>query len=431
MANPGDLVEVATKDEKLKGILMPSITDSVVLKLDNGYNVGIDKKKVKEIRVMQKFSKKEEEHPKAVQKAGLPKISVLHTGGTIASKVDYETGGVIARFSPEELIAMFPEIKNIANVNSRLIRSMFSEDMRFAHYNILAKEVEKEIKSGADGIIITHGTDTMHYSAAALAFMLENLPVPVVLVGAQRSSDRGSSDAAVNFISAALFITKSDFADVAICMHESLDDDSCLILPATKSRKMHTSRRDTFRPINDFPWAKVNYKTKEIHYYKTNYNKKNKENKLKVTSIKDDLKIGILTSHPNMFAQEILNYKGFDGLVMAGTGLGHLPVNEIDAETKEHTKILQAVKDVVKSGTVVVMSPQTIYGRIDMNVYSTGRKQQQVGIIGNLSDMTPETTFVKLAWLLSNHPKQKVAELMTKSLRGELNEKISDTLFMI
>ena len=280
-AKTGDNVIVDTKDKEVKGILMPvpeSEGEVVILKLESGYNIGIDKKDVKEIKLVKSYSEKKQKTAEIKQNKKLPTVSILHTGGTIASKVDYKTGGVIAKFSPGEIIGMFPELTKIANIKSRKIASMQSEMMRFPHYNIMAKEIEKEIKSGTDGIIITHGTDTMHYSSAALRFILEDLSVPVILVGSQRSSDRGSSDAGLNLISACYFIANSDFADVAICMHENLSDESCLILPALKTRKMHTSRRDAFRPINTTPVARVNFNDKNISFMKKGYSKKDNKN---------------------------------------------------------------------------------------------------------------------------------------------------------
>jgi len=206
-AKPGDTIEVVTLEKRVKGILMPKPElfgeDTVILKLENGYNVGIDKKKIKEIKVLETAKEQKAKKEKIKPNKKLPTISILHTGGTIASKVDYRTGAVVSKFTPEDMLEMFPELNKIANIQSRLVFQMFSEDMRPGHWQALAKEVEKEIKAGVEGVIITHGTDTMHYTSAALSFILQNLPVPVLLVGAQRSSDRGSSDAAINLIAAA------------------------------------------------------------------------------------------------------------------------------------------------------------------------------------------------------------------------------------
>ena len=426
MAKPGDRVKVVTAEEGIEGVLMPDEKDFVMLKLDTGYNMGIDKKRVREIILIKEHKGKELEAPKAEQKKGLPTIAILHTGGTIASKVDYETGGVISKFKPEEMLEMFPELKEIANIRSRLIRQMFSEDMRFTHYNILAKEIEKEIREGVDGIIVTHGTDTLHYTGAALSFMLQNLGVPVILVGAQRSSDRGSTDAALNLISAAFFIVASkDFAEVALCMHENISDEWCDILPGTKSRKMHSSRRDAFQSINVTPWARVNVKEKKVDLMRTGYRKRAKTT-VGVRLFKENIKVGFLKSHPNLTAQEIEFYNGFDGLVIEGTGFGHLPINEIDEATKEHTKIADAVKKLVQAGTVVAATTQTISGGVNLNVYSTGRKMQELGIIGNLTDMTPETAFIKLAWLLSNETKEKAKEMYSQNICGEISARLEN-----
>jgi len=271
----------------------------------------------------------------------------------------------------------------------------------------------------------------MHYSSAALAFILEDLPVPVILVGSQRSSDRGSSDAGLNLVSACYFIANSDFADVAICMHENLDDESCLILSGLKTRKMHTSRRDAFRPINTSPIARVNFNEKNISFIKKDYKKRNKNKKLKLMLFNEKIKIGLIKTHTNMFAEEFLAYKDFDGLVIEGTGLGHLPNEEIDEYTKENKKIFNALADMIKKGLVVVMSSQTIYGRLQMNVYTPMRELQEIGVLGHLSDMTAETTFIKLAWLLSNYKKEEVKELITKNLKGEISERVEDKTFLI
>jgi glutamyl-tRNA(Gln) amidotransferase subunit D len=425
MAKAGDRVKVVTADESIEGVLMPEEKEYVVLKLDTGYNIGVSRKRVREIQVLKEYKATTAPAAKAEQKKGLPTIAVLHTGGTIASKVDYATGGVVARFDPQELLEMFPELKEIANIHSRLVRQMFSEDMRFAHYNILADEIAKEIKDGADGIIVTHGTDTMHYTSAALSFMLNNLGVPVILVGAQRSSDRGSTDAALNLVTAAFFIARSkDFAEVAICMHEGLDDDWCVILPGAKSRKMHSSRRDAFQAINVQPWARVNVKQQKVDLVRTGYRKRAKTSVI-VRKFKENLKIGLLKVHTNMYASEFEAYKGFDGLILEGTGLGHVPINEIDDFTKEHAKIADALKKLTGAGTVVAVTTQTISGIVDTNVYSTGRKMQELGVIGNVTDMTPETAFIKLAWLLSNSP-EKAKELYGANLVGELSERMEN-----
>ncbi|MEK6864465.1 MAG: Glu-tRNA(Gln) amidotransferase subunit GatD [Nanoarchaeota archaeon] len=418
----GDEIQIVLEDKTLHGRYIENPDKNFVsIKLDSGYNIGLEKKKIKSIKLIKKFHAEKQNKESVKEDRNKKTVVILHTGGTISSAVDYATGAVTPHFSPEELVAMFPEIKDIANIRSRLMGNMASDDMRFAHYNLIAKEIEKEVKAGAEGIIITHGTDTMHYTSAALEFMLESLPIPVLLVGSQRSSDRGSSDAAMNLICAVNFIVKSNFAGVAICMHHSINDNKCIIIPGASARKMHSSRRDAFKAVNGEDIAEVDYHSGSVRMLHGNYKKKEERN-LKLHLMNEKLKIGFVISHPNMFASELLGYEGFDGLVLEGTGLGHFPISEIDANTKEHKKILSAIQKLAKK-MPVVMSCQTIFGRVDLNVYSPGRVLQDAGVLGNFNPMTPECTFIKLAWLLSNHPKQ-VKELIMENLRGEIVKRI-------
>ena len=429
-AKPGDKVKVIATDEIKEGILMPNEeTGSVIIKLDNGYNIGIDNKKIKEIKIVEKYKAKETASKKEIKKdSKKPTISILHTGGTIASKVDYRTGGVVARFSPEEILEMFSELKGMANIRSKLISNMFSEDMRFKHYALMCKAIEEEVKKGIDGIILIHGTDTLGYSAAALSFALENINVPVILVGSQRSSDRGSSDAAVNLISAANFIAKTDFVGVAICMHGSTSDNDCLIMPACKTRKLHTSRRDAFKVVNDKAIAKVNYETASIEFIKEDYHKKENGKKF-VVKEKFEEKVGLLKVHPNMFPEQFEFFKNYKGLVIEGTGLGHAPVGVPNESSKIHAKNLEVIKKLVKNGCIVVMTSQCIFGRVQMHVYSNAIDLVKAGVIPG-QDMLPETAFIKLAWLLGNCKKEEVKELIDKNLRGEINERLLEDEFL-
>nr|MBA4404836.1 Glu-tRNA(Gln) amidotransferase GatDE subunit D [Nanoarchaeum sp.] len=296
-----------------------------------------------------------------------------------------------------------------ANIKTKLISNIFSEDMSFKDYNKLALQIKRECKN-VEGVIITHGTDTMHYTSAALSFMLENLGFPVILVGSQRSSDRGSSDAALNLVCAAQFIVKSNYSGVAVCMHSSMNDENCYILPGLKVKKLHSSRRDAFKSINSKPIASVSTDGR-IDYIVHDFAKKDKSKILEVSLLNKNLKIGILKVHPNMHYSEISKYKNFNGLIIEGTGLGHAPINE-------NVKIYNALKNLK---IPIVMCTQTVFGRVNMNVYSTGRKLQEFIVSGR--DMTSETAFIKLAWLLSN---KKDYKLISSNLKGEINERISD-----
>ena len=471
---PGDKLKIVTNTGSIEGILLQrpaTLPDtSMIIKLDSGYNIGIEKKHIKTIELLEKHQEKEgvreEEREEGKAAAHLKEdktkktISILHTGGTIAARVDYKTGAVVAKFTPEHLLQQVPELKDIANFRSDLVSNLQSESIRAAHYNLIAKAVEKEIGHHSDGIIVTHGTDTLHYTAAALSFMFENLPIPLILVGAQRSSDRGSSDAFMNLICASTFIKETNFTGVAVCMHSTTSDTSCMILPGTKTRKMHTSRRDAFTAINTLPIAEINYKTKKIVFFQEQVeekemkkekdeernkkdegirggkegkeeneerNKKDEGTKeikggMKITFFKEDVKVGLLKTHTFMFPEDYAHYKHHDGLIIEGTGLGHAQTTGFDRSSAMNEENKKALAEIAKK-IPVVMTSQCINGRVNMNVYSPQRELQQIGVIGG-EDMTAETALVKLAWLISNHKdKEEIKQLMQTNLRGEITER--------
>lgn len=418
---PGDYVEVECQREALRGVLMPTSEkqkDYTVIKLSSGYNIGIHKRNITTINLLEKKSSQEKTRETVEQNTKLPKIVILHTGGTIASKVDYHSGAVSAQFSPEELLKLFPELKEIANIDSKLVANLLSENMNFAHYNLLGEAIAREIEEGAEGIVITHGTDTLHYTSAALAFMLENLSVPVILVGAQRSSDRGSSDAASNLITAVAFAANAKFAGVAVCMHQSESDKTCSIIDGMHARKMHTSKRDAFASLNRPLLATVDYQSKNISYKKMP--EKKSDDAFVLRPFNPKLVVGWCKIHPNLNDNE-LNLKHLDGLLLEGTGLGHAPIEASDEYNEENKKILKKITDHAKK-IPVVMTSQCLSGRINLHVYSPGRILQDAGVLGHGTDILPEVAFIKLAWLLSNHPKQ-VAKLYPKNLRGEISKR--------
>ncbi|MCX6802023.1 MAG: Glu-tRNA(Gln) amidotransferase subunit GatD [Candidatus Diapherotrites archaeon] len=420
----GDSVEVESETGRLKGTVLPSSGKFLELKLGSGYNVGIEPEKIKSA----KKTGLEKNVGKAAkseirQDLSLPLISVVHTGGTLASRVDYKTGGVKAGFDAEDILSLYPELLSTARIDAVFAENIMSEDMSFSHYPKIVQAIRKEIEKGSQGVIVTHGTDTLHYTAAALSFIFEELPVPVLLVGSQRSSDRPSSDAGMNLVCAAKFMIKTDFSGVAICMHSSTSDSACSILPGTKTRKIHTSRRDAFKAINAVPIAEIDANSGEIIFNSKDYAKKNNSKKC-VIAEKFEPKVAILKARPNLQPEEIDFYRkaGFKGLVLETTGIGHMPMN-----TEENAGNKKALKSLIESGCIVCATSQCIYGRVHESIYTNSRALHALGVIF-LEDMTTETALVKLAWLLGNYPK-KAAELMPKNLRGEIAERRSEEEF--
>lgn len=420
----GSFVKITRDREEFIGIILPTETgkeEILRLKLKSGYNVGLridNTLTVEKLEGNAKIGKGEKK--KTEQNPALPKIAILHTGGTIATRVDYRTGAAYSAFDPEDLLTMFPELGKIGNFSSRLLANMWSDDLRFEHFKVIADAARKEYENGALGIIVGMGTDNMAVASAAMAFVLEECPIPLIFVGAQRSSDRGSSDAAMNLICAAEFIAKTDFAGVAICMHNSGSDDKCAILPACKTRKLHSSARDAFKAVNDTPIALVDYNTSKIEFLKKDYSRKSK-GKLVVKPKFED-KVAIFKIHIHMHPDQFEFYREnkYRGVVIEGTGLGQTPGHNPNEFTKIHEKFFPAIQKLIDSGCVVVMTTNTIFGRVHMHVYDKATDLVKLGVIPG-EDMLPETAFVKLAWLLGNYKPELAKELIGKNLRGEIS----------
>jgi len=420
----GDRIRVLKGKEKYEGILMPRIemgdTSCLVIKLDNGYNVGVKFEKGTKIEKIEKgiklFRKIKVKTKKLIFDEKLPTISILGTGGTIASRIDYRTGGVYASFSPEDIALQIPELKEIANIKAEEIMHVMSEDMTPERWKTIARKVAKDINAGYRGIIVTHGTDTLHYTAAALSFMLKDLSCPVALVGSQRSSDRGSSDAAVNVACAANFVANSNVAEVCVVMHGSMSDDYCLAIRGTKSRKMHTSRRDAFQPINDEPIAKIYWRDKKIELLSENYRKRS-EKKVKVDDRLEE-KVALIKVYPGL-NPEIFDFyleRGYKGFVLEATGLGHTP-------TLGKFSLLPKIEKAVESGVPVVITSQCLYGRTHPTVYHNLRELLKRGVIFG-EDMLPEVAYIKLMYVLGKVKSlEKVREFMLTNIAGEISER--------
>lgn len=412
----GDTIKINKEDISYTGILLDRPEDAdegyLVLKLSSGYNIGvaIDNTTAELIEKgdKPKIGYDAEEIPQDHSKHN---ISIVSTGGTVSSVIDYRTGAVHPKFTASDLVKANPELLDYANYNVKALYNILSENMKPEYWVKAAEEIANDISDGADGVVIAHGTDTMHYTSAALSFMLKT-PVPIIITGAQRSSDRPSSDANINLIDSVV-AAKGDIAEVCVCMHGSLNDQYTYLHRGTKVRKMHTSRRDTFRSINAQPIAKIENRKVNINsdYAYT----KRGSNDLKLnTSIEE--KVGFIKSFPGI-SEEYVEYhidKGYKGLVIEGTGLGHVPNNLIDSFKRAQDESIP-----------VIMTSQCLYGRVNMNVYSTGREILDAGVISAL-DMTPETTYVKLCWALGQSDDyEKVKEIMHENIAGEFSKKSS------
>jgi glutamyl-tRNA(Gln) amidotransferase subunit D len=407
----GDSVKILS-DLTYSGIIMPRYEHSddkhIVLKLNSGYNVGLEIKKIEKVEKKETTQMVIEKNRKIEHSQGLPKILLLSTGGTIASKIDYRTGAVTPVLTAEELNSSVPELAKIANIDSQVLFSEYSENIMPEHWLDIAKKINEFEKSDYSGIIIAHGTDTMHYTSSFLSFALAGFPIPIVLVGSQRSSDRASSDAALNLIGAAKFITESNPKGIYIVMHQDENDDTIACHLGTRVRKNHTSKRGAFQTIGDNP-AFIIAENQIQKNFSEDYFKINEYQ----PKINLDTKVALVKYHPG-YDPNLLNQiieMGFKGIIFEGTGLGHIGKT-----------MYETVKKANEKGIFLGMTSQCIDGRISMTVYESGRDLLDLGIIP-LENMIPEVALVKAMWVFGNYQdSEEIKKIMLKNIASELTD---------
>lgn len=415
-AEIGDLIRITKGAQKYEGILIPRSEYGneahIVIKLRNGYNIGVQI--TPETRI-EKIGKGEKPAfvapPLPEQNPALPKVAIISTGGTIASRVDYRTGAVRPALTASDLYSVVPELGNIARIEAQILFSLYSENITPAHWTEMAEAVAAQIANGVDGVVVAHGTDTMGYSAAALSFALQNLPVPVIFVGSQRSADRPSSDAATNLAGSVLAAAKAPFAEVAVAMHETISDTAIAIHRGTRVRKCHTSRRDAFKSVNTQLIAKV--ENNSLTMLIEDYCKRDPAKKL-VLKPEFSEKVALVKFYPG-FSPALIDWyveNGYRAIVLEGTGLGHVGKS-----------CFKAIKNAVKKGAIVAMASQCIWGRVNMNVYDTGRDLQALGVIP-LEDMLAETALIKLMWIFGQTNNiEEAKRLLKTNIARELSQR--------
>jgi len=417
-------VEILTDRGIFKGIILPrsetADPNHIVLKLRSGYNVGINTSRITDIKIGGKkeahYKIPEKEFPYDPKK---PRVKLFGTGGTIASRLDYRTGAVIPAFSPGELYGSVPELAEICNLETEKLYGVFSENMGPEQWIGVAKAIGNEIEKGVKGIVIGHGTDTMHHTAAILSFMVQNSPVPIVMVGSQRSSDRPSSDAALNLIHSVKTAAESDFAEIMVCMFGPTSDEYGLLHRGTRVRKMHSSYRSTFRTIGDIPLGMVS--KEKITPFRKDYKKRRNDKEVKIVTAFEE-KVSIVYYYPNMKSDIIdsLIDNGYKGIVIAGTGLGHV-----------NKPLYPALKRARDNNIAVYMTVQTLWGYVQMYVYDTGRDMMELGVIPS-ANLLPEVAYVKLGWALGQtNDLQKVKEIMLTPIAGEITEREPSNGYLI
>lgn len=417
-------IEVLTAEGTYKGRVLPRSETAddkhIVIKLVSGYNIGIASSRVLDIKVTGRkeahYKIPEKEFPYDPRK---PRVKLLGTGGTIASRLDYRTGAVIPAFSPGELYGSVPELADICNLETEKLYGVFSENMGPEQWIGTAEAIGKEIEKGVQGIVIGHGTDTMHHTAAILSFMVQNSPVPIVMVGSQRSSDRPSSDAALNLMHSVKTAAESDIAEVLVCMFGPTSDDYGLLHRGTRVRKMHSSYRSTFRTIGDIPIAMVS--REKITPLRQDYKRRRRDNNV-IINTAFEKKVGIVYYYPNMKPDIIDSMidNGYRGIVIAGTGLGHV-----------NKPVYPALKRAKEKNVAVYMTVQTLWGYVQMYVYDTGRDMMELGVVP-CANMLPEVAYMKLGWALGqSEDLEVVKKIMLTPVNGEITEREPSNGYLI
>ena len=412
--NYGDYVYVKTTDgDVYRGYIMPkhefSWEDVLVIKLDNGYNIGLSISRVDDIgrdnppKIGEDISV--EDHYES--KSGLPRVLVIGVGGTILSRVDYITGAVRSAVSAEELLSILPEVRDIAEIDTEVIMNKYSEHLTPRDWSIIARRVYEYISQQKyDGIVILHGTDTLGYTAAALSFAIQNSPIPIILVGSQRSSDRPSSDAALNLISAIRIAGYADIAGVYVAMHKDSSDTTIVLHRGTRVRKNHTSRRDAFQSIDVDPVLEIDSNGSIKYNYKDLTRDYDRSPMLYPNFSRD---VALVKFYPGMHRNILISLvnSGVKAIIIEGTGLGHIG---------EH--LFETVEAIIRDGVKIFMTSQCIWGRVNMKVYDTGRILMKIGVVP-LENIISETAYVKASWALGNFGERDLIEIMKTNIAGE------------
>lgn len=428
------------------GIITPAVSPGhISLKLANGYNLSHPENSILSLSIIStpntspqgKISSPDTDVDNG--SSDLPLVRILHTGGTIASKVDYATGAVVASFEPEELIAAVPELADIARIEAIKLGNMWSDDMRPQHWNSLLAASAEAFADGAVGVVVTSGTDTLAITAAALAFGWAGeggvAPGRIVVTGSQRSSDRGSSDAGENLIAAVYWAANGPSPNgglgdsTVVMLHANSDDGEIAVLPGCSTRKLHSTRRDAFKPINAEVLATVHIgREGPTHTLSPVYEEAlaSTTPRQNTTPTKYDCKIKIaqMMGGPYLLPDLVtaVAKNGYSALVFHGTGLGHLPVENPNGDAPENELLADTITEVIKGGLNVVMANMCINGPVNMNVYSKGRNQQNMGILGHGGNCSPDTVVIKTHWSLSQG--RNLGEDLESNLLGENPERI-------
>ncbi|MFW9868230.1 MAG: asparaginase [Candidatus Thorarchaeota archaeon] len=329
----------------------------------------------------------------------------MTTGGTISSVYDSGTQALRPGLTVEELLDRLPKGMGNVEVIQRELYQLDSANAQPHHWQTLAstiKEISEEI-ADLTGIVVTHGTDTMTYSAAAVSFMVQDFGKPIVFTGAQIPASIPWSDGPRNLLDAIRVAAFGDLGETCIVFNGEIHR-------ATRAKKVRVNSYDAFDSMDPSP---IGILSRDIVLYVGR--KKRDHSLIPRFDTRFDDRVFLLKVFPGMPPQTLARIvdMGFHGIIVEGYGSGNIPTDE-NALTGG---ILQAIDQ----NCFVVISSQCAFGQADLSIYEVGRAAMEVGAM-SAYDMTPEAALVKLSWVLG-HTKEsdRVREMMSISYVGEMS----------
>ena len=308
----------------------------------------------------------------------MTQILMIATGGTIASKPT-ETG-LTPLITSKELLENIPGVQDICQVTTFPLFNLDSTNVSPMHWIQIVDCIQEHYQD-YDGFVITHGTDTMAYTAAALSYLIQNSKKPIVLTGSQKSIYEENTDARTNLLHAFLFATDKDSHGVHLMFNGQA-------IIGTRSRKIRTKSFNAFSSV-DYPVAAVIRDNRIIRYIKDiPYASK------PTFSHKMVERVFLLKLIPGLQA-EIFPYlkEHYDVIIIEGFGVGGIPVYQ-------DSSYLSAIEDWIASGKLIVMTTQVPLEGSDMEVYQVGYKAKRDYQVLEAYNMTLEATVTKLMWIL-------------------------------
>lgn len=328
-----------------------------------------------------------------------PKVLIVTTGGTM-TMLRGKNGCLYPCEDAGKLIAKVPELSMIADIDILPLANVDSSNLTPDLWIAIGRAIFQKMKD-YDGFVVTHGTDTLCYTSAALSFILQELNKPVILTGSQVPLEEIGSDARANLINA-VRVAISDLAEVAVVF-------GSLIIRGTRAKKTSVFDLQAFISVNDIPLGTIGLSIKFSDFARCRSRKK------PLLRAFLNQNVALMPVYPGL-KPEVIDYlaQNHNGIVLEGYGAGNIPTGE--------KSLIPSITAAIARNVPVVVCTQCIVGSTEMELYQVGRAALDAGAIPAM-DMTPEAALVKLMWVLGQTDEiSTIDSMMQKSFVGELHE---------